>query len=278
MSEAMEKPTKVEVGQRWQYLTSKWTVLGFVDGEPQMQMDGGGGSVVTGSATNLLTMPGWKFLGPFSPSGVPAPGRVMGVRKVDPALGPLPAGCLWCGGELKGAEPFECEACPTGGYRERTMAWQNGARDFPRAPPVTPAVRPEQCIHELAKADCQICGSPSAPAVQRREVSHNGRDWIPYERLTDADPFDSYRHRRVDGVVSVGEYEPSRIYAASCGSHGCRELEEFEGSEYCAKHIGEMTNAANAQRRPALQPLATFSLPGTNPPQSRLYATPTRTR
>lgn len=34
------------------------------------------------------------------------------------------------------------------------------------------------------------------PAKTRKQVSHNGRDWVDYRLLLDADPFESYEHRR----------------------------------------------------------------------------------
>jgi hypothetical protein len=38
----------------------------------------------------------------------------------------------------------------------------------------------------------------SAPVQKKpiREVSMNGRDWVNYDKMNDADPFESYPHRR----------------------------------------------------------------------------------
>ena len=34
------------------------------------------------------------------------------------------------------------------------------------------------------------------PKPTRRQVSHNGKDWVDYRHLLDADDFESYTHRR----------------------------------------------------------------------------------
>ncbi len=34
------------------------------------------------------------------------------------------------------------------------------------------------------------------PAKTRRQVSHNGKDWVDYRHLLDADDFECYAHRR----------------------------------------------------------------------------------
>ncbi len=39
-------------------------------------------------------------------------------------------------------------------------------------------------------------GEVTKPAKTRRQVSHNGKDWVDYRHLLDADDFELYAHRR----------------------------------------------------------------------------------
>ncbi len=72
----------------------------------------------------------------------------------------------------------------------------------------------------------------------RREVSGNGRDWVDYASLVDADPFEAYAHRRIDGV------EPTIYYLACRHSGGglCKKPAERrhiggEPTELCGEHF-----------------------------------------
>lgn len=42
----------------------------------------------------------------------------------------------------------------------------------------------------------QATVSIGKPKNTRKQVSHNGKDWCDYRLLLDADPFESYEHRR----------------------------------------------------------------------------------
>ena len=49
----------------------------------------------------------------------------------------------------------------------------------------------------LPKAGTWVIQDQSwAKKHRRKEVSHNGKDWVRYELLLDADDFESYEHRR----------------------------------------------------------------------------------
>jgi hypothetical protein len=73
--------------------------------------------------------------------------------------------------------------------------------------------------HQIAAAAEKAEVPRIGPVAQHREVSEDGRHWLDYDRLTDPDAFDVYRHRRVDGVVMgalaisgppvVGKYGPN---------------------------------------------------------------------
>jgi hypothetical protein len=97
------------------------------------------------------------------------------------------------------------------------------------------------------RADEEVAGPSSKPP--EREVSHNGRDWIPYERLTDSDAFDSYKHRRVDGVVAAVAVEANVANRVIGRYHGERQVaNETELSQRIA--MDDMDDRRRS-RRPA---------------------------
>lgn len=58
--------------------------------------------------------------------------------------------------------------------------------------------------------------SPSPPAIvvaDRRQVSHDGYTWLDYEKLTDPDAFDAYKHRRVWRGGKVVEEHGGYVHA-----------------------------------------------------------------
>jgi hypothetical protein len=89
---------------------------------------------------------------------------------------------------------------------------------------------------------------PTAKAP-RREVSTDGRTWINYETLADADPFESYRHRRENGVVAAIVETPGVRIA---GTYVGREA-AFSGDERRVAEVMERINAIN--RKPPSSPL-----------------------
>lgn len=53
-----------------------------------------------------------------------------------------------------------------------------------------PQLQPPQIIQAVIKLE------PEPPKKTRKQVSYNGKDWCDYRLLLDADPFESYEHRR----------------------------------------------------------------------------------
>lgn len=130
----MEKPTKVEVGQRWR---DRWgneisVVAVFADSCPKHP----------GPHLHWSGNWGWDEIntplkrGTYTYLGGPAVPPVMPAMK-EGEQG-FPFGCLQCGKTLGHDEAYECHACPEDGYEDRVNAWMAGARDFPR--PAAPLV------------------------------------------------------------------------------------------------------------------------------------------
>jgi hypothetical protein len=262
--ETMEKPAKVEVGQRWRTLHGK----GKLEGEIV--------SIHNGRAEFKWT--------PLDDSR--APGNTFwGVS-------------YWAEWDLAylGSGPSTTEGVAVrAGQRRR---WTGSYRTS--SPFVVVSVDDEcsqlqydddppgklcngGASNHLAKHTALIADSPlaePAPPVYtgidwgkdvpvKREVSTNGRDWTLYDSLVDADPFPAYRHRRENGVVAavvetlairiVGEYgggtECSVIANGKpCGKDAARGI--------CEMHIShEMLRGDLARQiasdRPALASLRT---------------------
>ncbi len=78
------------------------------------------------------------------------------------------------------------------------MSWLPAPSPAPAAPPnlgplaAPPAAQPFFYYYNttITLGD----DKPSKPT--RRQVSHNGKDWVDYRHLLDADDFESYTHRR----------------------------------------------------------------------------------
>lgn len=184
-----------------------------------------------------------------------------------------PVSCLRCGGRRPAHWRGFCDACMTnagGGEIAALWAkWTDGARDFPRFPrpstatngsePALPLQHPTGCM-------CERCQKDRKPLW--REVSTDGRTWIPYERLTDPDPFEAYRHRRVDGVVAMEVAPASRAVGVYLGSDIGRDV-DIGGSMAIAD---EMERTARAARELSEQ-FKGFHQPGTNPAQPVAYRT-----
>lgn len=127
--------------------------------------------------------------------------------------------------------------------QKRCQEWREGARNFPRAPkvkaePVIAPIEADQTHADFAKfidaAAARLLpgvpvkvppefrygglatakavpvifgidpGAPFPPAPSpKRYVSHNGRDWVEYDRLVDADPFESYPFQRTGTTTDL---------------------------------------------------------------------------
>ncbi len=65
----------------------------------------------------------------------------------------------------------------------------------PSVPP-SPAVPPPNLGPLTYGYTATISLGDDKPKKTRRQVSHNGKDWVDYRHLLDADDFESYTHRR----------------------------------------------------------------------------------
>jgi hypothetical protein len=102
-------------------------------------------------------------------------------------------------------------------YRYEANSIVNGCTLLDAAPP-----RPEKQPDVVVRT----------PGPIQREVSGDGRNWINYDRLTDADPFTSYRHRRENGVVIVAAAQTSvRII----GTYNERERLDDCTDKFCSE-------------------------------------------
>lgn len=107
-------------------------------------------------------------------------------------------------------------------------------------------------------ANTEIAAAPSRPP--RREVSHDGRTWVPYELLTDADPFESYRHRRDGSHVFSNEgaqiLTRSRIVGRYSGEHQHKEGVELRHRYKMDNEHGHMPVALFPDISPKAGPTA----------------------
>lgn len=66
-------------------------------------------------------------------------------------------------------------------YDDETRYPRSGG--YPTLPPMAPSL-------DLPPVSGEIVRRP------RRQVSHNGRTWVDYDAMVDADPFETFKHRR----------------------------------------------------------------------------------
>ena len=81
-----------------------------------------------------------------------------------------------------------------------------------------------KAIQEAHNAIVAATAKQAVPRIgvkkpQKREVSHNGRTWIDYDRMEDPDAFDVYPHRRVDGVEVPMMATPAAMRVKVIGSY-----------------------------------------------------------
>lgn len=116
----------------------------------------------------------------------------------------------------------------------------------------------------------------------KREVSTNGRDWLPYDTLTDADPFTSYRHRREGGVVALATADET-TWCGLCGDAVASRDRDARG--YCwrchkERDTDDRYNTDESSRRrsaanPVVAPPSPIDpTPGAGIPERRAYRTP----
>lgn len=140
----MEKPSKVEVGQRWQTSYGDvWCVIS-VDSPLRVRRERDGYECNTG--LSWFANPHLTYLGPAEPVKAPAPAME---AKLDVWGDLVPVACLSCAGALDSTRAFVCQTCfpsvaNNGKWVELRRAWQAGARDFPRpaSPPSQPRTGP----------------------------------------------------------------------------------------------------------------------------------------
>jgi hypothetical protein len=199
------KPERVEVGSRWQCGDRRSTVTRLEDAartrKVWLRYDDTEREVYSPEELFVGASPSYVYLGTTAGIGVAAP---MAENKDG-----YPVGCLSCGAKLSEEEAYECDACDEDGYGARTDAWHAGARDFPRRAPSAATPTPARdegrscstCHGVHGEPPCPP-GWPKASAPKLREVSTNGKpgSWVPYSSNSGY-PFDTYRHRRENGVV-----------------------------------------------------------------------------
>jgi len=172
-----EKPTRVEVGQRWQFETavrdvSPDEIRRFESNGRWVDAEG-----YSWRPEDLLASAKWTFLG-YAPSPETGP-PVMGERR-DRRGKAIPAACLGCGGELDGVERvFVCVACypkPNPESDKLAREFLTGRRDFPRPPMETPPPRgpikahgQNKCVHGNTHhcAPCDINRAKAKAAIER---------------------------------------------------------------------------------------------------------------
>lgn len=221
----MEKPAKVEVGQRWQFATCSGPVVFTVtkvgdDGRAHfadVEMWKNSWNEADHMLSNVTGK--WTYLGgPGLAPGVPLerPTWAVGQRRriktnggwiertlVRPAKGmSMPGWWEVAGNNLCCHESWDSELL---GTTDTAKPAEVPAPDDLRRT-VNEQVAKLPTVREIA--------SPPKPTREpRREVSTNGRDWTDYDRLTDADPFEAYAWRRIDGVGAVCQREFDAVAA-----------------------------------------------------------------
>lgn len=177
----MEKPTKVEVGQRWvedDEGANPYTVTA-VSPEKGAQIRFDDQRESDGYWHKSASILGDIFLGgPASPE-----------RPVMEARGDgYPARCLGCG--CKKETNYHCDACQVPvAMGERQRAWDAGARDFPRpgvqtppAPPVEQLPVPTQAERRQYQRDIMEMHSPEGmplTALEKIRAKAKPEPWTP---------------------------------------------------------------------------------------------------
>lgn len=227
----VQRPSEVRPGQRWR---GKFTGMAFET------FVGAGGVLMAkyedGDVTRADFSARHEFLGYVGgpDSGGTGTAPVMGEDRRNRC----PVACLVCGGDLDG-NAFVCPPCTQAGdeWPGLITEWDNGARDFPRVPRPVEFAGPSEATHV---AVAEMHRAAEIPAVgmkpQRREVSTNGRDWLDYSKLHDPDPFDSYKHRRVDGAC-LASVEPVGYHGYTFAEHLAQERMVAEEMAFLQKHF-----------------------------------------
>jgi hypothetical protein len=204
-----------QVGQRWKHLDANrgqpFTITGrHLKGGREVGWDRDGGFRNGGDwlSNEAFESPRATYLGTISPQG--EPGVEAGQRR------------RWNPGKegINGTD-FTLHAY-NDGFFARHDNGQDGcamAAEYWEAhstllldPPATTTGAPQQVTPATSEQAATVPRSRGAlPAPSKREVSHNGRDWTDYDRLTDSDAWEAYRHRRLDGVVVAAVVEASRV-------------------------------------------------------------------
>lgn len=224
MSEAIERPTVIAVGQRWKVMRSSeghiaGDVVTIIDATFNAMKFENCGAHAHGQCYLLYEseFAHAAYLGPSS-QGVRAGQRWKDDGGDDDVIidsvdetGDCPVHFTWQKGHkgLKGAwerdmhgfallpdtSPGEAET------RERLL------RELHEARARTVAVVENAATARIPATPCLRCGRMECICA-RREVSPDGKAWINYDRLTDGDSFEAYRFRRLDGVVVAMEEAP----------------------------------------------------------------------
>lgn len=87
-----------------------------------------------------------------------------------------------------------------GGQRNFYSLYALEANGYVHTKPIPAAPAPTVIVYHTGYQPIistnQIWIAEDKPVKTRKQVSHNGKDWCDYRLLLDADPFESYEHRR----------------------------------------------------------------------------------
>lgn len=285
----LERPTAVEVGQRWGSKSgersaftvheSPWSTC---EAFTLLRWDG----QEPGGVWPTRAIPiDFDFLGyapGFAPAPTPVPGMAaavtIGQRRKWTSSEAFQSHFTVMEGRLK---PLRAAYDAGGGWEcdeaellRDSVLLAGDAR--PPAVPVapTPAVAPEYectctradnrhwgyCPQKAVEAEMRAARTaaapvePVTPTVKRREVSTNGRDWLNYDRLTDADPFEAYRWRRWMSPLGAWQVttppEPRGYHGHRWPDHLEQERMVAEEMAFHEKHLPRKPQAEVPERSP----------------------------
>lgn len=280
-----EKPERVEIGSRWSN-GRPWTVTKLCSGrcgelttayEPHAHFEQNGWQ----DTASMLSRPHWTYLGPSpgkeSPvmEGRPKPAKGLeaGQRRVaHEKAADLLRGQTFtvvkCRGEHQWEYLYDNDVRRYFRDEAGLLAQSDLVADAPRQPALHAPAVPTSIISGASKPENNggfvVTGIDWGAGIPvKREVSTNGRDWLDYNRLTDADPFSNYRHRRENGIV-IAAVEPT--------GYGGDTLDNHRHMDRQRRAYMDQTDAIRIQKAPT--PPAPLLANAPKPPRQRAYRTP----